>query len=202
MSWEEYKDAVVQGRSGASACALRPLRRRHLGNYKGKCAGLPRLPAQILPGAQPLLGLLREIAQRRGKTMSQVAINWCICQVGGLLAEIKAFFWSGSVRLAAALHYITLEALASMESARLMDFADGVKSQSLFRTRFRTAGRPCLGLPAARAASPRPAPTDCPGTAGRGGASVRLDTGTGTHPALTPARCHGAPHPGQFQAHR
>ncbi len=42
---------------------------------------------QILPGmrrrSQPqasLLGCLREVAQFRNKTMSQVAINWCICK--------------------------------------------------------------------------------------------------------------------------
>ncbi|KAJ4803506.1 NAD(P)-linked oxidoreductase superfamily protein [Rhynchospora pubera] len=35
---------------------------------------------QILPGLAPLLSFLRRIAQARGKTMSQVAINWCICK--------------------------------------------------------------------------------------------------------------------------
>ncbi|KAK8935674.1 hypothetical protein KSP39_PZI013067 [Platanthera zijinensis] len=35
---------------------------------------------QILPGLGPLLGALRAIAERREKTMSQVAINWCICK--------------------------------------------------------------------------------------------------------------------------
>lgn len=35
---------------------------------------------QILPGIQGVLGTLREIAQQRNKTMSQVAINWCICK--------------------------------------------------------------------------------------------------------------------------
>ncbi|WP_413173459.1 aldo/keto reductase [Anabaena azotica] len=35
---------------------------------------------QILPGIQGVLGALREIAQQRNKTMSQVAINWCICK--------------------------------------------------------------------------------------------------------------------------
>ncbi|KAK6155495.1 hypothetical protein DH2020_009743 [Rehmannia glutinosa] len=33
---------------------------------------------QILPGLEPLLNSLREIAQKRRKTISQVAINWCI----------------------------------------------------------------------------------------------------------------------------
>jgi pyridoxine 4-dehydrogenase len=35
---------------------------------------------QILPGIQGILGTLREIANTRNKTMSQVAINWCICK--------------------------------------------------------------------------------------------------------------------------
>ncbi|TMX02190.1 hypothetical protein EJD97_022399 [Solanum chilense] len=35
---------------------------------------------QILPGLEPLLTSLREIAQRRRKTVPQVAINWCICK--------------------------------------------------------------------------------------------------------------------------
>ncbi len=35
---------------------------------------------QLLPGISQLLACLREIAQFRNKTMSQVAINWCICK--------------------------------------------------------------------------------------------------------------------------
>ncbi|WP_265266532.1 aldo/keto reductase [Spirulina subsalsa] len=35
---------------------------------------------QLLPGIQPLLDTLGAIAQHRGKTMAQVALNWCICQ--------------------------------------------------------------------------------------------------------------------------
>jgi len=35
---------------------------------------------QLLPGIRPLLGCLQEIASTRNKTMSQVAINWCICK--------------------------------------------------------------------------------------------------------------------------
>ncbi|OWY64449.1 aldo/keto reductase [cyanobacterium TDX16] len=35
---------------------------------------------QLLPGIRPLLGCLQEIASLRNKTMSQVAINWCICK--------------------------------------------------------------------------------------------------------------------------
>uniref|UniRef100_A0A0E0M9S0 NADP-dependent oxidoreductase domain-containing protein n=1 Tax=Oryza punctata TaxID=4537 RepID=A0A0E0M9S0_ORYPU len=35
---------------------------------------------QILPGLESLLTCLKRIAERKGKTMSQVAINWCICK--------------------------------------------------------------------------------------------------------------------------
>ncbi|MEL7035345.1 MAG: aldo/keto reductase [Cyanobacteria bacterium J06592_8] len=35
---------------------------------------------QILPGVQPILSCLKAIGDSRNKTMSQVAINWCICK--------------------------------------------------------------------------------------------------------------------------
>ncbi|MBF2067565.1 MAG: aldo/keto reductase [Calothrix sp. C42_A2020_038] len=35
---------------------------------------------QLLPGMKPLLACMREIAQARNKTLSQVAINWCIAK--------------------------------------------------------------------------------------------------------------------------
>lgn len=35
---------------------------------------------QLLPGVRSLLVCLREIAEYRNKTVSQVAINWCICK--------------------------------------------------------------------------------------------------------------------------
>ncbi len=35
---------------------------------------------QLLPAVKPLLYTLKEIAQNNGKTMAQVAINWCICK--------------------------------------------------------------------------------------------------------------------------
>ena len=34
----------------------------------------------LLPGMQELLGTLQAIATERGKTMAQVAINWCLCR--------------------------------------------------------------------------------------------------------------------------
>ncbi len=35
---------------------------------------------QLLPGIPKLLGCLQEIAKVRGKTMAQVALNWCFCK--------------------------------------------------------------------------------------------------------------------------
>jgi pyridoxine 4-dehydrogenase len=35
---------------------------------------------QLIPQIKPLIGCLAEIGRARGKTVSQVAINWCICQ--------------------------------------------------------------------------------------------------------------------------
>jgi len=35
---------------------------------------------QLLPGIQPLLEELKAIAQARNKTISQVALNWCLCK--------------------------------------------------------------------------------------------------------------------------
>ncbi|HEY9738581.1 MAG TPA: aldo/keto reductase, partial [Trichocoleus sp.] len=35
---------------------------------------------QLLPGTEPLLGVLRAVAEARGKTPAQVALNWCICK--------------------------------------------------------------------------------------------------------------------------
>ena len=34
----------------------------------------------LLPGIQPVLNTLEEIAKTREKTMSQIALNWCICK--------------------------------------------------------------------------------------------------------------------------
>lgn len=53
------------------------------GKYdKGTLPQGPRsaLFRQILPGAQPLLQVMQEVAEARGKTVPQVGINWCMCQ--------------------------------------------------------------------------------------------------------------------------
>ncbi|AHJ28976.1 aldo/keto reductase [Nodularia spumigena CS-584] len=59
-----------------------------LGILTGKYAEKGSLPKgirgllfrQLLPGVRSLLECLREVAASRNKTMSQVAINWCICK--------------------------------------------------------------------------------------------------------------------------
>ncbi|GJT86005.1 pyridoxal reductase, chloroplastic [Tanacetum coccineum] len=58
-----------------------------LGMLTGKYtpSNLPQGPRsllfrQIIPGVEPLLISLKEIALKRGKTIPQVAINWCICK--------------------------------------------------------------------------------------------------------------------------
>ncbi|MGF1478966.1 MAG: aldo/keto reductase [Cyanophyceae cyanobacterium] len=48
------------------------------GSYPKGLRGL--LFRQLLPGAAPLLNCLREVARSRDRTMSQVALNWCICK--------------------------------------------------------------------------------------------------------------------------
>ena len=50
---------------------------------------------QVLPGLAPLLDLMGQIAQRRGKTLSQVAINWAICQVRMQCPEWRCWSWGG-----------------------------------------------------------------------------------------------------------
>ncbi len=59
-----------------------------LGLLTGKFSATGAVPSgirgflfrQLLPGARSLLECLREVANFRNKTMSQVAINWCICK--------------------------------------------------------------------------------------------------------------------------
>ncbi|KAF4350386.1 hypothetical protein G4B88_030904 [Cannabis sativa] len=69
---------------GIQVIAYSPL---GLGMLTGKYTSdkLPRGPRsllfrQILPGLEPLLSTLNEIARKRRKTVPQVAINWCICK--------------------------------------------------------------------------------------------------------------------------
>ncbi|XP_020525857.1 pyridoxal reductase, chloroplastic isoform X4 [Amborella trichopoda] len=72
---------------GVPLCSAQPLDILITGMLTGKYTAfkLPRGPRallfrQILPGLEPLLRSLGEIADKRGKTIPQVAINWCICK--------------------------------------------------------------------------------------------------------------------------
>jgi pyridoxine 4-dehydrogenase len=70
---------------GIKLIAYSPLALGLLTGKFSKNSNLPKgvrgfLFSQILPGIQGVLGTLREVANNRNKTMSQVAINWCICK--------------------------------------------------------------------------------------------------------------------------
>jgi pyridoxine 4-dehydrogenase len=68
---------------GIKLIAYSPLGLGLLTGKYSKTGTLPKgirglLFRQLLPGIDPLLACLQEIAQSRNKTMSQIAINWCI----------------------------------------------------------------------------------------------------------------------------
>ncbi|KAL5723930.1 pyridoxine 4-dehydrogenase [Ranunculus cassubicifolius] len=81
---DQMKTKEICDSLGIRMIAYSPL---GLGMLTGKYT-LTKLPTgprgllfrQILPGLQPLLSSLDEIARRRNKTVSQVAINWCMCK--------------------------------------------------------------------------------------------------------------------------
>ncbi|XP_072962823.1 pyridoxal reductase, chloroplastic [Typha angustifolia] len=84
MGAEQMELKAVCDSLGIRLIAYSPL---GLGMLTGKytTSKLPSGPRgllfrQILPGLDPLLSSLNKIAERRRKTMSQVAINWCICK--------------------------------------------------------------------------------------------------------------------------
>ena len=72
-------------RLGIQLIAYSPLA---LGLLTGKYSEKSPLPKgirgllfrQLLPEIRPLLNCLAEVAQSKNKTLSQVAINWCICK--------------------------------------------------------------------------------------------------------------------------
>lgn len=84
MGDEQMELKTVCDSLGVRVIAYSPL---GLGMLTGKydASNLPNGPRsvlfrQILPGLESLLSCLKSIADRKGKTMSQVAINWCICK--------------------------------------------------------------------------------------------------------------------------
>ncbi|KAF3432760.1 hypothetical protein FNV43_RR23862 [Rhamnella rubrinervis] len=84
MGEDQMKIKTICDSLGIRLIAYSPL---GLGMLTGKYTPdkLPRGPRgflfrQILPGLEPLLSSLGEIARKRRKTIPQVAINWCICK--------------------------------------------------------------------------------------------------------------------------
>ncbi|CAL4942686.1 unnamed protein product [Urochloa decumbens] len=84
MGDEQMELKTVCDSLGIRLIAYSPL---GLGMLTGKydASNLPKGPRsllfrQILPGLESLLTCLKQIAEKKGKTMSQVAINWCICK--------------------------------------------------------------------------------------------------------------------------
>ncbi|CAA6663330.1 unnamed protein product [Spirodela intermedia] len=76
---------------------------------------------QILPGLDPLLSSLRRVADRRRKTVSQVAINWCICK-GTAEENLGALGWR-----------LTPDEILELESAA--DDSPRQMIQNIFQTR-------------------------------------------------------------------
>ncbi|MQM09755.1 hypothetical protein Taro_042633 [Colocasia esculenta] len=94
-----------------------------LGMLSGKytASNLPRGPRallfrQILPGLYPLLRSLREIAKRRRKTISQVAINWCICKGTVPIPGVKTV-WQAEENLGALGWRLSSDEILELESA-------------------------------------------------------------------------------------
>lgn len=84
MGEDQFQIKSICDSLGIRLIAYSPL---GLGMLTGKytATNLPQGPRallfrQILPGLKPLLSSLEDIAQRRQKTVPQVALNWCICK--------------------------------------------------------------------------------------------------------------------------
>ncbi|KAM0914064.1 hypothetical protein ACQ4PT_011764 [Festuca glaucescens] len=93
MGDEQMELKTVCDSLGVRVIAYSPL---GLGMLTGKydAYNLPDGPRsvlfrQILPGLKSLLSCLKSIADRKGKTMSQVAINWCICKGAIPIPSVK-----------------------------------------------------------------------------------------------------------------
>ncbi|KAL0321603.1 UNVERIFIED_CONTAM: Pyridoxal reductase, chloroplastic [Sesamum calycinum] len=87
---------------------------------------------QILPGLEPLLNSLKEIAQRRRKTISQVAINWCISKGTIPIPGVKSIK-QAEENLGALGWQLTSDELLQLEYAALESPRKMV--QNIFQTR-------------------------------------------------------------------
>ncbi|KAG0605432.1 hypothetical protein M758_9G058400 [Ceratodon purpureus] len=86
---------------------------------------------QVLPGLGPLQDTLKQIAKRRGKTVSQVAINWCICKGAIPIPGVKSLK-QAEENLGAIGWRLNREEVASLESAA--DQAPRGMIQNIFQT--------------------------------------------------------------------
>lgn len=86
---------------------------------------------QVLPGLDPLLDTLRRIAKRRSKTVSQVAINWCVCKGAIPIPGVKSLK-QAEENLGAIGWRLNREEVASLESAA--DQAPRGMIQNIFQT--------------------------------------------------------------------
>ncbi|MBD2496498.1 aldo/keto reductase [Nostoc sp. FACHB-280] len=87
---------------------------------------------QLLPGVRSLLACLQAIAQSRNKTMSQVAINWCICK--GTIPIPGAKSLAQAQENIGALGW-QLDAGEIAELDKAADSTDKVMVQNIFQTK-------------------------------------------------------------------
>ncbi|KAL1532079.1 Pyridoxine 4-dehydrogenase [Salvia divinorum] len=87
---------------------------------------------QILPGLEPLLDSLKQIAQARRKTVSQVAINWCITKGTIPIPGVKSIK-QAEENLGALGWKLSTDEMQQLESAALQSPRKMV--QNIFQTR-------------------------------------------------------------------
>jgi pyridoxine 4-dehydrogenase len=87
---------------------------------------------QLLPGVRSILSCLREIAQAKNKTMSQVAINWCICKGTIPIPGAKSIA-QAQENLGALGWYLDSQEVAELDKAAAS--TDKVMVQNIFQTK-------------------------------------------------------------------
>jgi pyridoxine 4-dehydrogenase len=87
---------------------------------------------QLLPGVRSLLSCLREIAQARNKTMSQVALNWCICKGTIPIPGAKSIA-QAQENIGALGWYLDSQEIAELDQAAAS--TDKVMVQNIFQTK-------------------------------------------------------------------
>ena len=87
---------------------------------------------RLLPGIRPILECLQTIAQSRNKTMSQVALNWCICK-GTLPIPGAKTVEQAKTNLGALGWQLEADEIASLDQAA--DRVDKPMVQNIFQTK-------------------------------------------------------------------